>query len=185
MVVDLHFRADDRRCLGYDISHPSTRIYNQYKPVLHCIIWEILLSLQEDSQIPNIKQILLQGRSKKMPTRTDAIHVSDLIFCARKNCYSRRTTITPDLTKKKTEVKAHMLLGGELAHLKLDSLLGSEFKCEQEINYICRDGTRIVGHIDAVHISSNTCIEFKTTEVYRLWKTVILTTYSNYYTTWP
>lgn len=44
-------------------------------------------------------------------------------------------------------------------------MLGKEeFKCEQEINYTCKDGTRIVGHIDAVHIPSNTCIGFKTTE---------------------
>jgi hypothetical protein len=123
---------------------------------------KILLSPQKEEL--NIKKILLEGWAKKMTIR-EGIHVSDLVYCKRKVCYNNLNPVSQDMSKKKTEVKAHMILGGELAHLKLQSLLlGDEFKCEQEVVYTCRDGTKVVGHIDVIHIPSNTYIEFKTTE---------------------
>jgi hypothetical protein len=80
--------------------------YHNYKLVFHYIIWEILLSLQEEEL--NIKKILLNGWAKKMTIR-EGIHISDLVYCRRKVCYSHINLTPQDMSKKKTEVKAHMI----------------------------------------------------------------------------
>jgi hypothetical protein len=71
-----------------------------------------------DSEILSIKQKLL-----------DSIHISDLMLCRRKVCFSRLDTPSPIADQKK--IKYYM--SGEIKHHYLQEILGPEFECEKEI----------------------------------------------------
>jgi hypothetical protein len=111
-------------------------------------------------QILSVKKALLEGWIRTRGQKRDSIHVSDLLHCRRRVCFER-LDLNPVIIDEK---KMKYFIGGEVKHLQLQNLLGPDFDCEKEVTYTTPKGIRIIGHCDAIHRDTKTCIEWKITE---------------------
>jgi hypothetical protein len=104
-----------------------------------------------------VKQKLLESWKKQEHKRQE-IHVSDLLYCKRRPCFSRLS----DKQEPVDDKKLMYLLGGQLLHRQIADILGPDFEYEKEIIWD-RGGISITAHPDAIWKQDHVIVEIKTT----------------------